>query len=89
VPKVSLPPGCRSIAMEDGTRYVAEREGGHITVSDSHAKDIDKIRGNGEGGLIHATAGSYGSGGKGRTCCGRIWYAFTKTCPKCGQETQA
>ena len=26
--QVQLPPGCRSLRFEDGTRYVAEREGG-------------------------------------------------------------
>lgn len=76
--------------MEDGTLYRATRPGGKITVSDEHAKDIDKLRGNGEGGLLHASFREYGtaSGGRICSCSATIYYEWTKTCPKCGQETK-
>jgi hypothetical protein len=90
MPLINLPPGCRQVRMEDGTLYRASREGGHITVSDSHAKAIDSLRGNGDGGLLHATAGEYGARSKsGRWCqaCRRLWYAWAAQCPRCGGET--
>lgn len=92
MPRMNLPPGNRSVQMEDGTRYVASRQGGHVEVSDQHARDIDKLSGNGDGGLLHAVAGAYGAGtgGPSRTCerCGFRGYAFTLTCPRsfCGGE---
>ncbi len=88
--QVNLPPGCKSLLMQDGKRYVAAREGGKVTVSDEHAKAIDKVPGNGTAGLVSANGGFYApAGGKpGRVCCGRTWYAFTKICPKCGAATE-
>jgi hypothetical protein len=90
--RVNLPPGCRSIAMEDGTRYVAPRAGGAITVSDDHAAAIDRIDGNGTAGLVTGKFRAYGSSGKpGRVCtkCGRISYPWSVTCPRpsCGAPT--
>jgi len=83
--KVNLPPGCRSLQMEDGKRYVAARAGGHVTVSDSHARAIDAMDGNGTAGLVTAGFREYGSRGKaGRVCtgCGRVYYAWTLQCPR-------
>lgn len=77
--------------MEDGTLYRATKPGGKIIVSDDHARDINKLRGNGEGGLINALFHEYGAGAVGgRVCpCSRtIWHDWTKVCPKCGQETK-
>ena len=91
--KVNLPPGCRSLRMEDGTRYVAAREGGSVTVADGHAAAIDRMDGNGTAGLLTASFREYGTSGKpGRRCtgCGRVYYAFTMTCPReaCGAATE-
>lgn len=90
--RVNLPPGCRSLAMEDGTRYVAPRSGGAVTVSDDHAAAIDRIDGNGTAGLVTGQFREYGGTGKpGRVCsgCGRRYYAFTTQCPRevCGAPT--
>jgi hypothetical protein len=76
--------------MEDGTLYRATKAGGKITVSDEHARDINKLRGNGEGGLINATFHEFGSGAGGRVCdCSpTVYYEWTKTCPRCGAETK-
>ncbi len=87
--QVQLPPGCRSLRLEDGTRYVARREGGMVTVSDDHARAIDKMPGNGDAGLVHGNAGMTIKGGprNGRKClsCGRLWYPWTLEC--CGEAT--
>lgn len=77
--------------MEDGTLYRATKPGGKITVSDEHARDIDKLRGNGEGGLLHATFREYGDaaqGGRTCDCSPTIYYEWTKVCPRCGAETK-
>lgn len=86
--KVNLPPGCRSLQLEDGTRYVAPRTGGAVTVSDDHAAAIDRIPGNGTAGLVTGQFREFGTSGKpGRVCCGRRWYAWSLTCPRCGGPT--
>jgi len=89
--RLNLPPGCRSVRMEDGTRYVARREGGHVDVADEHIAPINGMSGNGDGGLLHAMNREFGStGGPTRVCerCGFRGYAFTATCPRafCGGE---
>jgi hypothetical protein len=93
VPVVNLPPGCKSLAFEDGKRYIAARAGGQVTVSDQHARDIDKIPGNGTAGLVTGQFRAYGGRGKpGRVCtaCGRISYPWSMTCPResCGAPTK-
>jgi hypothetical protein len=92
VPYVNLPDGCRSLQMQDGTRYVASRAGGKVTVADSHAAAIDRIPGNGTAGLVHASFREYGAGGNGRWCrnCqpARLWNPWNELCPKCGEATQ-
>lgn len=92
MPVVNLPPGCRSLRMEDGTRYVAPRSGGTVTVSDSHAAAIDRIPGNGTAGLVSAGFREFGTRKGGRQCtgCGRIYYAWTTVCPRaaCGAATE-
>lgn len=90
--RLNLPPGCRSIRMEDGTRYVAAREGGHVEVADQHVSLINGMRGNGEGGLLNAGFRDFGvttKGKSGRWCqqCRRLWYAWAKVCPRCGTDT--
>jgi hypothetical protein len=91
MPKVNLPPGCSRLAFDDGGRpAIATRPGGSVVVSDERAKAIDSMRGNGEGGLVHASFREYGDVKKaGRWCqpCRRLWYAWCTDCPKCGQPT--
>ena len=88
--QVNLPPGCRSLAMEDGTRYRAAREGGVVNVSHGHAVAINKMPGNGDAGLVTAHFRAFGGTKGGRTCaCSlTIWNSWTKTCPKCGAATE-
>ncbi len=87
--QVNLPPGCRSLAFEDGTRYVAPRSGGRIDVTHDHAAAIDKISGNGDAGLVTGKYRQFGAVTKaGRWCrqCNRLWYPWKTTC--CGQATE-
>lgn len=90
MPKVQLPPGCRSLSFPDGTRVTATREGGYVNVSDRHARDIDRVSGNGDAGLLTGGFRSYGGTKQGRICpCSPTrWNAWTKACPRCGGPTQ-
>lgn len=93
MPYVNLPPGNRSLQMEDGTRYVAGRSGGRVEVSEDHARAIDRLSGNGTAGLLTAQWREYGGSSRpGRVCtsCGFIAYAWATTCPRtgCGAPTQ-
>jgi hypothetical protein len=79
--------------MEDGKHYRANREGGKILVDDHHVDAINRMDGNGTAGLLNAAFREYGTSGKpGRRCtgCGRIYYAWTMTCPRpsCGAATE-
>lgn len=80
--------------MQDGKRYVASREGGHVTVSDAHAAAISRVPGNGTAGLVSGTTGTFVSSGRknGRWCkaCqpARLWQAWTTECPKCHVPTE-
>lgn len=89
--KVQLPPGCRGFDCKDGTRYTASRAGGSITVEDRHAAAINRGQFGGEGGLVSATGATSFGTKKGQQCdpCGRLWNAWNKTCPRCGQPTRA
>ena len=92
--QVNLPPGCKSLQMEDGTRYVAGRTGGRVTVDDSHAAAIDRIPGNGTAGLVTGNPGTFVASGKknGRWCTAcspaRLWNAWSAVCPRCGAATE-
>ena len=77
MPYVNLAPGNSGLQMEDGTHYKASRPGGRVEVSDEHARAIDRMGGNGDAGLLHASFREYGAGGNGRWCktCqpARLW----------------
>jgi len=91
MPLVNLPPGCKSLQMQDGKKYVAGRSGGTVQVSDSHAKAIDAMSGNGTAGLVSAGFRMFGGGttaGRWCTACRRLWYPWSTTCPKCGAATE-
>ena len=86
--RMPLPPGNTGFTMYDGTHYKGDR--GHVTIdSPEHARAINAMGGNGTAGLLNAQFSVYVHGGKaGRVCtgCGRVYYAFTMTCPRpsCG-----
>lgn len=86
--KVQLPPGCSGFDCKDGTKYKANRPGGMVEVSDRHAKAINQGQ-YGEKDFISAKGQvSFGTrSGQLCTPCGRLWNAWNKTCPKCGEET--
>jgi hypothetical protein len=88
--QVNLPPGCKSLRMEDGTRYVAARAGGQVTVSDAHGTAINRIGGNGTAGLVNGVPGLYVNAPKGRECpeCHRRWHVWTDVCPRCLEDTE-
>lgn len=89
MPKVQLPPGNFGFQMEDGTRYRAGRPGGHVNVSDEHAKAIDRVSGNGTAGLVTAGFREFGAVKKpGRWCrqCNKLWYPWRLEC--CGAATE-
>ena len=90
--QVNLPPGCRALRFEDGTRYVASREGGKITVADNHAAAIDRMDGNGTAGLVTGQFREFGGGKNGRWCrnCqpARLWNPWNDLCPRCGEATE-
>lgn len=91
MPKVNLPPGNSALRFEDGTRYRAGRPGGSVVVTDEHARQIDAMRGNGEGGLVHGKFREFGAVQKaGRWCaeCRRLWYPWCAECPRCDLATQ-
>jgi hypothetical protein len=86
--RVNLPPGCGGFTAADG-RYDA-RPGTHVTVSDEHAARLRKS--------AHTSVGMISVGGgivigtkKGRRCdpCGgRVWQAWSLSCPRCGAPTE-
>lgn len=92
--QVNLPPGCKSLQMEDGTRYLASRAGGKVTVADDHAAAIDRIPGNGTAGLVTGQFREFGTGGggNGRWCFScqpaRLWNPWSMLCPRCGEATE-
>jgi hypothetical protein len=88
--KVQLPPGCSGFDCKDGTKYTASRPGGSITVDDRHASAINRGQ-FGSTGLVEAKgAVSFGTK-NGQRCdpCGRLWNAWNKICPRCGEPTRA
>jgi len=89
LPRANLPPGCFSIAMEDGTRYKAGRAGGHVEVADHHADAINRTVGNGDAGLVSAKGGHYMGTQKGRWCapCRFLANSWSVECPRCGRPT--
>jgi hypothetical protein len=89
--QVNLPPGCKSLNFEDGTRYVASRAGGQVTVSDSHGAAINRMGGNGTAGLVNGNPGLFVNAKRGRECpsCHRRWHVWTTACPKCLVATES
>ena len=61
---VTLPPGCAGFTMQDGTQYRG-REGGSVTVADSHAPFIQRQVG-GDAGLVGSAAFRQFAGTTGR-----------------------
>lgn len=82
--KVSLPPGCYGLKMEDGTVY-NHKPGGSVTVEDRHAKAIGKSS-NGQLGIVSAAlAVSLGTrAGKRCDACAFLAQGWASECPRCG-----
>ena len=92
--RINLPPGCAGFA--DGDRkYLAARPGTFVTLDeDRDANALRKLR-----NQDYASAGLVDAGPQkefisdpkkqGRWCKrhNRLWHAWTKVCPKCGDET--
>lgn len=90
MPEINLPPGNRRLKFADHSDPVTADRWGHATCTDSQAKMINSMTGNGEGGLINALGGVYGPGAQGGricSCSATIYYEWTKTCPRCGEDT--
>ena len=86
--KVTVPPGCTGLDMQDGTRYTAPRQGGHINVHPAHVAAV-KRSWYGDTGTIATSEGfSFGTR-RGRRCptCSRVWNVWSTRCPKCTTET--
>lgn len=87
--RVNLPPGCAGFKAADGTRYVA-KPGTHVDVDDRHMPAL-RSQDYASAGLVDAGAEKFyvTRGPEAMWCrqCIRSWHNWTKTCPKCGQET--
>jgi hypothetical protein len=88
--RTELPPGCFSLAMEDGTRYKARKAGGHVEVSEDHARAINRLKGNGDAGLVTAKNAHFVGTRNGRWCeaCRRLWNVWSVACPRCNAPTE-
>jgi hypothetical protein len=86
--KVNLPPGCYGFDAKDGTRYNANRPGGHVTVDDRHARAINQGQYGQQDFISAKGAQSFGTKA-GQLCesCGRTWNAWNSVCPKCDIPT--
>ena len=86
--QVNLPPGCSGFTMADGTQYKG-REGGRVTVADSHASYIQRQVG-GDAGLVGSAQFREFTGTKdGRWCaaCNFLAQRWSVCCPRCGRDT--
>jgi len=88
--KVNLQPGCSGFNMQDGTSYTG-RPGGHVTVSDEHAKAIRWNVGGDAGLTGHAGFRQFIGTKNGRWCrpCRFLAQAWSRECPRCGGATEA
>lgn len=85
--RVEMPAGCFGFSMQDGTKY-SGRPGGHVTVTDEHARAIERTNG-GDAGLVQAKYRSFMGTKAGRWCesCRRLWNSWSVACPRCGKDT--
>jgi hypothetical protein len=84
--RVTVPPGCRGLDSRDGTKYKATRSGTVTIDDDRHVSELKR-----SGGLMLSSQETWSFGTKtGRWCasCGRMWNAWSVTCPKCGRDTE-
>jgi len=87
--RVSVPPGCRGLDMQDGTRYTVPRDG-QVHVADRHADAIRRGWYGQSGVMVLADtvqAGTKTTRWCGCTPGGRAWQAWTTVCPRCGTPT--
>lgn len=87
MPQVQLPPGCNSLKFGDGKEYYG-KPGRHVNVSDEHAAQISRSP-NGNLGIISGSMAMTLGTKRGNWCldCGRLWQAWSTTCPRCGENT--
>jgi hypothetical protein len=86
--KVTLPPGCYGLEMQDGTRYNTTRAApDRLQVTDEHAAAIRRDYA-GQAGIVVGETFSFGTR-RTRHCtsCNRNWNAWNTTCPACGETT--
>jgi hypothetical protein len=88
MPRVNLPAGCYGVKLP--TREVNDKPGGSITVTDREARWIAKSS-NGKLGIVGSTQALTVGTKQGRWCypCGRLWQAWSRSCPRCGRGTTA
>lgn len=80
---VQLPPGCAGLDPGGGQRPImADRPGGHVTISDAHADALNEQPGNGTAGVVNGRPGMVLATRKGQRCpaCDRRWQAWTTEC---------
>jgi Zn finger protein HypA/HybF involved in hydrogenase expression len=89
VQRVTAPPGCRGIDLQDGTRYNVDRNG-VMRVQDHHAAAI-RVGWYGQSGVMAGTERHVIGTRTGRWCrtCSpsRLWNKWNKHCPRCGADT--
>jgi len=89
VTRVQLPPGCYGVEGVNGQKYSA-RPGGTLDVPQHVADRISKSTAGATGVLRGGELLSLGTK-RGRLCrdCRRMWQAWSTTCPRCGEPTEA
>ena len=89
MPKIALPPGCYGLTGPDGSKTKPVRPGTSVTVTDEQAKVI-RSSSNGQLGIISGVQATVIGTKRGRRCtrCGRLWQAWSVTCPRCGRDTE-
>lgn len=87
--RVQLPPGCYGIEGANGKKYSA-KPGGTLDVPQHVADRISKSTAGASGVLRGGELLSLGTK-RGRLCrdCRRMWQAWSTTCPRCGEPTEA
>jgi hypothetical protein len=82
MPVLNLPPGCAGVDPGGNSRPImADRPGGHVTISDEQADVIGRQ----DGGVLSGRPGTVLATRKGRRCpsCGWRGQVWTRTCRRC------
>ncbi len=86
--RVTAPPGCRGIDLQDGSRYHTDRRG-TMLVADHHADAIQAGWYGQTGVMVGNEPHTFGTRAGRRCVCSplRVWNSWTTLCPKCGAPT--